>query len=141
MTSDSLALGGSRHRHTPSLLLAAVLLCLRQPAPAQTTPSTGTVRLPGHVSPLVARSRRIGTLAPPRPCAWHWHFPPRDPQGLDDLLRRLYDPQDPLYGHYLTPAEFTARFGPTPGGVSGRRVLRADPWADGRGNAREPPAP
>jgi len=30
---------------------------------------------------------------------------------LDALLGRLYDPKDPLYGHYITPDEFTQQFG------------------------------
>jgi hypothetical protein len=29
------------------------------------------------------------------------------------LLRQIYDPASPNYHHYLTPAEFTAQFGPT----------------------------
>jgi hypothetical protein len=32
---------------------------------------------------------------------------------LDDLLRQLYDPASPNFHKFLTPEEFTARFGPT----------------------------
>ncbi len=31
----------------------------------------------------------------------------------DALLKQLYDPKSPLYQHWLTPAEYAARFGPT----------------------------
>ena len=41
-------------------------------------------------------------------------LPLRDAVGLTNLLREIYDPASPQFRHYLTPAEFTARFGPTP---------------------------
>ena len=37
----------------------------------------------------------------------------RDPAGLNSFLQGLYDPASPSYRHFLTVAEFTARFGPT----------------------------
>lgn len=37
----------------------------------------------------------------------------RDPAGLDAFLADLYSSTIPNYRHYLTPAEFTERFGPT----------------------------
>jgi kumamolisin len=40
-------------------------------------------------------------------------LPLRNEAQLDRLLTRLYDPADPLYGHYLTSQEFIARFAPT----------------------------
>jgi hypothetical protein len=40
-------------------------------------------------------------------------LPLRDAAGLTDFLRDLYDPASPQFHRYLTPAEFTARFGPT----------------------------
>jgi kumamolisin len=40
-------------------------------------------------------------------------LPLRNQAQLKDLLHRLYDPTDPLYGHYLTPQAFAAQFGPT----------------------------
>jgi kumamolisin len=36
-----------------------------------------------------------------------------DPAGLDALVKEVSDPASPLYRHYITPAEFTARFGPS----------------------------
>jgi subtilase family serine protease len=36
-----------------------------------------------------------------------------DAAGLDSFLKDLYDPTSPSYRHFLTPQEFTARFGPT----------------------------
>ena len=40
-------------------------------------------------------------------------LPLRDPAGLKAFLADIYDPSSPNFHQYLTPAEFTARFGPT----------------------------
>ena len=40
-------------------------------------------------------------------------LPLRDQAGLDALLAELYNPNSPDYRHFLTPAEFTERFGPS----------------------------
>ena len=39
-------------------------------------------------------------------------LPLRDPAGLKSFLSELYSPKSSTYQHFLTPAEFTARFGP-----------------------------
>ena len=36
-----------------------------------------------------------------------------DPQGLDAFAAAVSDPKSPQFRHYLTPARFAARFGPT----------------------------
>ena len=40
-------------------------------------------------------------------------LPLRDPEGLDTFLADLYDPSSSAYHQYVTPAQFTAKFGPT----------------------------
>jgi kumamolisin len=40
-------------------------------------------------------------------------LPLRNPQVLTELIDRLYDPSDPMYHRYLSPAEFATEFGPT----------------------------
>ncbi len=40
-------------------------------------------------------------------------LPLSDQAGLDAFLNDLYDPSSPSYHQYLTPTQFTARFGPT----------------------------
>jgi kumamolisin len=40
-------------------------------------------------------------------------LPLRDPAGLKAFLADLYNPKSPSFHQYLTPAEFTAKFGPT----------------------------
>jgi subtilase family serine protease len=40
-------------------------------------------------------------------------LPSRDQAGLDAFLRQLYDPASSNYHRYLTPSQFTERFGPS----------------------------
>jgi uncharacterized repeat protein (TIGR01451 family) len=40
-------------------------------------------------------------------------LPLRNRDALNQLLQQIYDPASPNYHHYLTPEEFTARFGPS----------------------------
>jgi kumamolisin len=40
-------------------------------------------------------------------------LPLRDPAGLKAFLADVYNPKSPNYRQFLTPAEFTSRFGPT----------------------------
>ena len=40
-------------------------------------------------------------------------LPARDPAGLDAFLGSVSDPASPDFRHYLTPEQFTERFGPT----------------------------
>ena len=40
-------------------------------------------------------------------------LPVRDRAGLQALAAQITDPQSPMFRHYITPAEFTERFGPT----------------------------
>jgi sugar lactone lactonase YvrE len=39
-------------------------------------------------------------------------LPLRNPEALTNLLQQIYDPASPNYHHFLTPAQFTERFGP-----------------------------
>jgi kumamolisin len=40
-------------------------------------------------------------------------LPLRDTAGLKEFLRQVYNPESPIYRQFLTPAQFTERFGPT----------------------------
>ena len=72
------------------------------------------VRLRGHI-PLasMASANYVGPMDSTANLSLAFALPLRNQAELDDLLRCLHDPNDPFYGQYLTPAEFTARFGPT----------------------------
>jgi subtilase family serine protease len=40
-------------------------------------------------------------------------LPLSDPAGFESFLKNLYDPSSPSYRQFVTPAQFTARFGPS----------------------------
>src|SRR6201999_188362 len=54
-----------------------------------------------------------GPVDPARPMQLQVALPMRHLDKLKDLLAQIYNPESPLYRHYLSVAEFTARFGPT----------------------------
>jgi hypothetical protein len=65
-----------------------------------------------HVPAAVARLAPTGSLPGSQRLSLAIGLPLRNEQELDALLQQLYDPASPNYHRYLTPAEFTARFGP-----------------------------
>jgi hypothetical protein len=94
------------------LRLAVVCLLWLGPPLAGNAVPTQTLSA-GHVPAVVAHSAPIGSL--PRAQRLHLAIglPLRNQGELDALLRQLYDPSSANYHRYLTPEEFTARFGPT----------------------------
>ena len=71
--------------------------------------------LHGHVPAAVARFnlQPTGQLPATKSLQLAIGLPLRNEAALDDLLRQLYDPASPNFRQFLTPAELTARFGPT----------------------------
>jgi Pro-kumamolisin, activation domain len=69
--------------------------------------------LPDHIPAVVTHLSAIGTLPATNRLNLAIGLPSRDAQGLDDFLTQISDPSSPNYRHYLTPEEFTERFGPT----------------------------
>ncbi|HUO56852.1 MAG TPA: S53 family peptidase, partial [bacterium] len=70
-------------------------------------------QLYGHIPRAVTTSPKIGSLPDNTLVHFSLDLPWRDPEGLDVLLRELYDPHNPLYRKFLSPDQFTMRFGPT----------------------------
>jgi subtilase family serine protease len=56
---------------------------------------------------------RLGAVDPSRPMQLQVALPMRHLDKLKMLLDTIYNPESPLYRHYLSVAEFTKRFGPT----------------------------
>jgi uncharacterized repeat protein (TIGR03803 family) len=77
--------------------------------------AAGSQVLHSRVPAAVAKLAPLGRL----PGTQHLHLsislPLRNQQALTDLLHQLSDPTSPNYRHYLTPAQFAEKFGPTPG--------------------------
>jgi kumamolisin len=72
-----------------------------------------TVRLPARAPRAPAKAKRLGRVAGESRLRLSVSLPLRNPDALQALLKRLYDPGDPSFGRYLTPDEFARRFGPS----------------------------
>ena len=94
---------------------AAVLTVLALPALAAPSAGSSAVRprLSGYLPAAVLHSRLLGRVDAGQAVPLALTLPLRNQAALTELLTRLSTPGDPLCGHFLTPAEFTARFGPT----------------------------
>jgi len=84
-------------------------------ATANAGPSSGTGRhvLHGHVPKAVARLQAVGRLPKTKRLNIVIGLPLRNQSDLNSLVQQLYDPNSPQYHKFLTPEQFTARFGPT----------------------------
>jgi subtilase family serine protease len=73
------------------------------------------IRVPGHIphSKLLRQARHLGRLNSRTSVTLAFTLKPRDAAGLADLAKRIYDPADPEYGHFLSTSEFNDRFAPS----------------------------
>jgi uncharacterized repeat protein (TIGR01451 family) len=92
-------------------LCSAALLFL----PARQIHAAGTQVISGHVPEAIARFKlqSVGHFNGTNHLKLAIGLPLRDKAGLTNLLRQISDPASPNYHHYLTPAAFAERFGPT----------------------------
>jgi len=82
-------------------------------APPSAWAEADSVRLRDHVpGRAIADSHLQGRLAAGTQLSMVFSLPLQNQQELDQLLERLYDPADPLYGQYLSSDEFTSKFAP-----------------------------
>jgi len=68
--------------------------------------------LTGQVPEVVARLAPIGRLDPNLKMDLAIGLPLSDPQGLRNFLQEVYDPNSTNFHRFLTPEQFTTRFGP-----------------------------
>ncbi len=66
-----------------------------------------------HLREEARAGRSLGTLPKETVLRFDMMLPPSAPEELDRFLNALYDPGSGSYRRFVTPAEFTARFGPT----------------------------
>ncbi len=103
-------------RSTPLISRLAALVCAASfmliaiPGQAQSQHL-----LTRHVRDEVAngRAQLIGQLPATQTLRFDIVLPLRDRAGLEDFLQEVQDPESPSHHQFLTPQEFTARFGPT----------------------------
>ena len=88
--------------------LAAAVSCVAIVSPAQSV-------MTHHVRGLVrnGQAQSTGRLPSNQVLQLDLVLPLRDAAGLQSFLKDLYNPYSPSYRQFLTPTEFTARFGPT----------------------------
>jgi len=77
--------------------------------------TAGRQTLSGHVPPAVTRLhlQPISGLPAAQPLKLAISLPLRNSDVLSNAMEQLYDPASPNYHRFLTPAEFTAQFGPS----------------------------
>lgn len=91
-----------------------LVLSLTLHVSASSGENINVVRLSDHIpTNAISNSALIGRLEASAPVSVTFILPLRNQEVLEDLLTRLYDPTDKLYGKYLTPEEFNERFSPT----------------------------
>jgi hypothetical protein len=76
-------------------------------------------------SPAYARqvSTLLGPTDPSQSITLQVSVHGRGPQGAKTLAAQVNDPSSQLYRHYLTPAEYAARFGPDPQDLAHTRAF------------------
>lgn len=95
--------------------LAVFALTLAAMVSAGTQDSRAESLLTRHVRDVVlnGQAKPIGRLPATQIMQIDIVLPLRDPVGLDAFVADVYNPSSPNYRHFLTPAETSARFGPT----------------------------
>jgi subtilase family serine protease len=91
----------------------ALACLLAAPDASAQQPPAARQSLEGHVSPEFASAPLVGALEASVPLHLAIGLPVRNEAELDALLRDISDPKSQQYRHFLTPAEFTERFGPS----------------------------
>ncbi|HLH81240.1 MAG TPA: protease pro-enzyme activation domain-containing protein [Chthonomonas sp.] len=111
-----------RHLVLLSSILALVLTAYK---------ATGQMplkRLPGHLPAIIARSTPVGVVPPTQPLHLMLVLQIPNQKKLDDYIKRIYTPNDPLYHHYLIPQQFGDMFG-----LSQADYNRVINWAKSQG--------
>src|SRR6476660_4646335 len=105
----SLAVGPTNTAPVAAKSVAVIATPMRSPPLAR-----GSQQLRGHLRPQFTNARLVGVLAPATSLHLALGLPVRNAADLKALVQAVSDPRNPQYRHYLTPAQFAARFSPTP---------------------------
>ncbi len=100
-------------------LMAVIALSCGQTRPAGAAQSTPATAARDGYHLLLSGSRDTGRIAAGQPVAFDLILANPEAAGLKKAIAAIYDPHSPSYGHFLTPAEAAARFGPAPGRAAG----------------------
>ena len=100
------------------LVLSVVLSAVTFAAHAATALVPGQDRdhqflMTRHVRDEVRAAAPVGRLPATQRLQFDMVLPLRAPAALESFLADVYNPKSPSYRHFITPAEFTERFGPS----------------------------
>ena len=110
MKNKAIAIIGRQSGVKGPFTAACVVLLLLLAVPV---PAAERQVLHRHVPAAVAGLSPVGNLPDTNRLNLAIGLPLRNREALTNLLRQIYDPASPNYHHYLTPQQFTERFGPT----------------------------
>jgi hypothetical protein len=101
------------------LLLALVVTCT-SPSPGDSmTTETAVIRLPGHVLPSLNKATQLTgenlQSSESKPLTITIVLKRDRQQEFEQYLHELYDPHSKNFHHFLTQAQISAQFGPSPG--------------------------
>jgi hypothetical protein len=96
----------------PARLAASIIIIL---CGISSLSAAGLKTLPGHLSTFVSGLTPKERLPATNELRLAIGLPLHNGEVLAAFMSQLYDPASPGYRQYLTPEEFTARFGPTAG--------------------------
>ena len=93
------------------VFLLAVVVMFGTTIVCQAAPQTLFTR---HTRDVVLNGQApfVGRMPATQPMRFDIVLALRDKAGLESFLRELYDPSSPEFRHYVTPQQFTERFGP-----------------------------
>jgi hypothetical protein len=113
-TRETLAIFGRSycHRIECSVALFATVIAFAVLWPTQSALAALQV-IQGQAPPGIATLTPTGNLAATQQLNLAISLPLRNTSELTNLLQQLYDPASTNYHHYLTPAQFTEKFGPS----------------------------
>jgi subtilase family serine protease len=109
-TGTDLGNGVARAVRKTSLLALAIAAVFGATMTAQATEF-----MTHHVRDAVVKGAalHVGSLDPRQLMNLNVVLPVRDSEGLNGLVKAVANPASPLYRQYLTPTQFTEKFGPT----------------------------
>jgi kumamolisin len=97
---------------TAPLAMVGAVVAVTQSADASPGPQPRTM-LANNMLPDLAQTARMGDVPATQRMSVAISLAPRDEAGLDRFIGQVSDPGSPAYGHYLTPQQFTERYGAT----------------------------
>ena len=91
--------------------LTAMSVLSQTPANASQQPQY--VSIPGSVLPIVSSAKTVGNAPSNTLVSFAIILPLQNRDQLAQLITQIYNPQSPLYHHYLTPDQFHSMFSPS----------------------------